>query len=79
MLTLLRTNTHFSPSQKNIVNGRLVDDFGSPVIVRFLVINNSNGKTVKVVAWSYGYLTSNGVNATSVGVLVRDAAGRRLG
>jgi prepilin-type N-terminal cleavage/methylation domain-containing protein len=66
LLTLLQTQTHFHVKTNNVVNNRLVDDFGSPVIVRFLVLNTANGKVVKVVAWSYGHDGINNVNATPV-------------
>ena len=63
-------------NKEKLVNGRMLDYFNSPIIVRFLIIPSGNmvvnGNTVpekltqKVYIWSFGYDLKNGVHAASL-------------
>jgi len=64
LVSLLHSVSNFNFSQANWVNGRLVDDFGSPVIVRFLTYSSGGQQTTRVYAWSYGYDHLNGIDAS---------------
>ena len=64
LIELLHRTSNFEYPQANWKNGRLVDDFGSPVIVRFLAVTTGSFPEVKVYAWSYGYDKKNGIDAS---------------
>ena len=65
LINLLTTHGYLPVKSSNLVNGRLVDDFGSPVIIRFMVFDTGTEKQVRVVVWSYGHDRKNGINATT--------------
>ena len=64
LINLLTTHGYLAVKQSNMVNGRLVDDFGSPVIIRFMVFDTGNERMVRAIVWSYGHDRKNGINAT---------------
>jgi prepilin-type N-terminal cleavage/methylation domain-containing protein len=65
LINLLTTRGYLPLKPSNLVNGRLVDDFGSPVIIRFMVVDTGTERRVRVVVWSYGHDRKNGINATT--------------
>ncbi len=61
---VLESTCEFHCKQSNLKNGRLVDDFGTPVIVRFLAVSAGDYADVKMITWSYGYDRKNGIDAS---------------
>lgn len=54
--------------RRHLQNGRLVDAFGSPIVVRFLAVRTegTTGLQIRPLIWSYGYNRRNEINATPV-------------
>lgn len=75
LIQLLLNTQCLDVNKGKLVNGRMLDYFNSPLIVRFLIIPSGtmlqNGTTVpekltqKVYIWSFGYDMKNNVPATT--------------
>jgi type II secretory pathway pseudopilin PulG len=70
LIALLRGTGKFNALMSRIVNGELLDYFGRPLVVRFLVVQHGSGadatREERVFIWSYGANGKNEVKAQSV-------------
>jgi prepilin-type N-terminal cleavage/methylation domain-containing protein len=68
LIKALRDSGNLDVKPSEVVNGRLVDSFDSPVIVRFLIVAptaaNQEKLTERAIVWSYGPDRINHVKAS---------------